>query len=206
MRLYLSSYRLGNRADELRAMASGTTAVVIANALDFTADTARKNASTAREITELADLGFSARELDLREFFGRSGALLKELQDVSLVWVVGGNAFLLRRALMLSGLDDYLLARKGEPSLLYGGYSAGAIVATPTLRGIEIVDSPSMTADGYNPEILWDGLGLVPYSIAPHYKSNHPDSELMDAIVDFFNANEMPFRAIRDGDVIITDA
>jgi hypothetical protein len=29
---------------------------------------------------------------------------------------------------------------------------------------------------------------------------------LMDAIVDFFNANEMPFRAIRDGDVIITDA
>jgi dipeptidase E len=206
MRLYLSSYRLGNRADELRGMASGTTAVVITNALDFTDDIPRKNASTAREIAELTNLGFSARELDLRRFFGKSGLLLEELHNVSLLWLVGGNAFLLRRALMQSGLDEYLWSRKRDPSLLYGGYSAGAIVATPTLRGIERVDSPSATAEGYEPAIVWDGLGLVPYSIAPHYQSSHPDSDLMDAVVDFFTANEMPFRAIRDGEVIITDA
>lgn len=206
MRLYLSSYRLGDRASELRGMASGSAAVVIPNALDFSDDLRRRKASIAREIAELASLGFAARELDLRRFFGNAGGLAEELDEVAVIWVVGGNAFLLRRALRLSGLDAYLGGRRHEHTLLYGGYSAGAIVATPTLRGIELVDSPSIVPEGYEPAVVWDGLGLVPYSIAPHYESNHPDSRGINAVVDYFTTNGMPFRAIRDGEVIITDA
>ena len=206
MRLYLSSYRLGDATDRLRALATGDQAVVVANALDYSNDVARKNAGTAREISELTELGFSAQEVDLRSYFGDPGALSVRLNNVALIWVVGGNAFLLRRALKLSGLDEYLWARKEDTSLLYGGYSAGAVVVTPTLRGIELADPPSSLAAGYEPEVVWEGLGLVPYSLAPHYKSAHPDSVLIDKVVDYFIENGMPFKTLRDGEVIICDA
>ena len=207
MHLYLSSYRFGNEPSRLSTfLRSGNVAVVIANALDYTDDVPRKNAGTAREIEGLRRLGFKADELDLRSFFGKPEALSERLADIGLIWVVGGNSFLLRRALKQSGLDEYLLSRKGDDSLIYGGYSAGAIVVTPTLAGIECVDPPDMLAHGYDPEIVWDGLGLVSYSIAPHYKSDHPDSELIDRAVQHFIDNKILFKALRDGEVIVSTA
>lgn len=205
MQLYLSSYRWGDDASQLGALAAGGVAVVIANALDYTDDVARKDAATTRELGELTALGFSARELDLRSHFGRPAALREQLADVALIWVMGGNAFLLRRAMKYSGLDDYLSERRGD-ALVYGGYSAGAIVVTPTLRGIERVDSPDVLAEGYDPAVVWDGVGLVPYSLAPHYESAHPESERMDAVVDYFVTHQMAFRTLRDGEVIVCAA
>src|SRR5262245_26975087 len=106
MHLYLSSYGFGNEPDRLRSLLpSDSAAVVIANALDYTHDVPRKQARTAREIEVLRRLGFTATELDLRSFFGRPHALHERLADIGLIWVVGGNAFLLRRALKQSGLD-----------------------------------------------------------------------------------------------------
>src|SRR5262245_3330792 len=138
MHLYLSSYRFGNAPSTLRTFVrAGSAAVVIANALDSTDDVPRKKAGTAREIEALRRLGFTAYELDLRSFFGRPHALRERLAAIGLIWVRGGNTFLLRRALKQSGLDEYLLRRKGDDSLIYGGYSAGAIVVSPTLAGIE---------------------------------------------------------------------
>jgi dipeptidase E len=206
MQLYLSSYRFGSCASRLPALAPGGVAVVIANALDYTDDLARKQAGTLREIGELGRLGFAARELDLRSYFGKPEALSEQLVGVALLWVVGGNAFLLRRALKQSGLDALLRARRADDSLVYGGYSAGAVVVTSTLRGIELVDPPSVLAPGYDPEIVWDGVGLVPYSIAPHYASEHVDSEASNGLVEYFIENQMPFKALRDGEVIITHA
>jgi dipeptidase E len=206
MLLYLSSYRLGNSGEALRNMARGTRAIVVTNALDFSSDGARRANGTAREVAELGTLGFSARELDLREYFGQPTLLAKQLNDVALIWAVGGNSFLLRRALRQSGLDNYLLGRRGDDSLVYGGYSAGACVVTPTLRGIHLADEPERLANGYEPDAIWDGLGLVPYCIVPHYKSNHPESALMDGVVDYLQANRLPFKTLRDGDVVITAA
>ncbi len=206
MHLYLSSFRFGDHASELRKLAHGDQAVVIANALDYSDDVARKRAGTQREVEGLGELGFCAREIDLRAYFGRSEALRRDIAGDHLIWVMGGNAFLLRRAFKLSGLDEYLLARTGDDSIVYGGYSAGAIVVTPTLRGIELVDPPSATAAGYDEEVIWDGVGLIPYSLAPHYKSAHSDSKAIDAVVDYFVANKMPFKALRDGEIIISRA
>lgn len=206
MQLYLSSYRLGDSGAALRKMARGDRAVVITNALDFSTDGPRTAAGTAREIAELGALGFSARALDLRDYFGRPTSLTEQLQDVALLWAVGGNTFLLRRALRQSGLDNYLLARRGDDALVYAGYSAGACVVTPTLRGIHLADEPERLAEGYDPEVIWDGLGLVPYCIVPHYKSDHPESALMEGVVQYLQANGLPFKTLRDGDVLITAA
>lgn len=207
MHLYLSSYRLGNERAKLVEVAHATKkAAVIANALDHSKELERKAAGTLREIRELEQLGFEASEVDLREFFGRPELLRQRLANVGLLWVVGGNSFLLRRAFKQSGLDEYLLSLRGDDSLVYAGYSAGAVVVTPTLRGIEFADPPDLIADGYDPEVLWDGLGLVPFSIAPHYRSEHPDSGLSERCVEYFVAHEMPFRPLRDGQVIVTKA
>jgi dipeptidase E len=207
MHLYLSSYRFGDEPRRLRALAGdGQRAAVIANALDYSTDLARKNAGTVREIEGLADLGFDARELDLRCYFDTPSALHDALAGVALIWVVGGNAFLLRRAFEQSGLAGYLQGRREDDSLVYGGYSAGAIVVTPTLRGIDLIDPPDVVADGYDPRVLWDGLALFPHCIAPHYDSEHPESPLIDSLVDYFVASELSFVALRDGEVIVTRA
>lgn len=146
MQLYLSSYRFGNEAHRLAALSpTNRQAVVIANALDFSTDLARKMAGTAREIEGLRGLGFEASELDLRRFFASPARLRERLEGVGLIWVVGGNSFLLRRAFHQSGLDTYLLGRKGDDSLVYAGYSAGVVVVTPTLAGIDLADEPTAT-------------------------------------------------------------
>lgn len=116
MQLYLSSFLLGDDASVLPSLVSRPTAVVIGNALDHAADPIR--ASYLRTtIEELTGLGFSSRELDLRQHFGRPEHLGAALQEAGLIWVNGGNVFLLRRAMHQSGLDRYLIARRGSPTI-----------------------------------------------------------------------------------------
>jgi len=50
---------------------------------------------------------------------------------------------------------------------------------------------------------VWEDLGLVDYSTAPHYKSDHPESTFIDTSVAYFVKNNMPFKTLRDGDVLI---
>ena len=207
MTLYLSPYRFGDSAGQLRHLVGPPRrALVIANALDFSTDLVRKEARVEAEIAQLKDLGFAASQLDLRRFFRDPGSLDKRFQGVGLIWTLGGNSFLLRRAMRQSGLDLLLTAWRDDAGIVYGGYSAGAVVATPTLRGIHLVDPPDALAEGYPPEIIWDGLALVPYSIAPHYDSPNPESKLMEGVIEYFREHRMPFKALRDGEVIITRA
>ena len=105
-----------------------------------------------------------------------------------------------------SGFDEYIVERKGNDSLVYGGFSAGACVAAPTLRGIHLVDVPEASAEGYANGVIWNGLGLIPYSIAPHFKSDDSESARVDAVVQYFVANNMPFVALRNGEVVISVA
>jgi len=205
MHLYLSSFLLGNRANELISLVRTRKAAVVANALDNVEADVRRGYAQG-QVEELTKLGFQAQEVDLRDYFGAPGPLARRLNDVGLVWVTGGNSFLLRRAMRQSGFDEYILERKGNDALVYGGFSAGACVAAPTLRGVHLVDVPEASAEGYANGVIWDGLGLIPYSIAPHFKSDDSESARVDAMVQYFVANKMPFLALRDGEVVISVA
>jgi dipeptidase E len=121
------------------------------------------------------------------------------------VWVTGGNSFVLRRAMRQSGFDEIASVLVRDGVLVYGGYSAGAVVATPTLKGIDLDDDPDELPDEYAAEVIWDGLGLYPKSIAPHYKSDHPESAIIDRVVEYFAANAMPYVTLRDGEAIVVD-
>ena len=209
MRLYLSSFRLGKHADRLIDLARRRTPRVLAtmNALDCLPP-ARRQALYQRLVGDFSQLGAEVRELDLRRYFADPDAITRDLAACDLVWANGGNAFTLLTAMRQSGFVGALRKLLEEDRIVYGGHSAGAIVATPTLEGIELVDSPDPAQAipaGYVPEIHWEGMALVSYSIAPHYRSDHPESAAMEAVVQYFEDRGMPYRALRDGEAILVD-
>lgn len=205
MRLYLSSFRLGNRPQRmLDLLRGGTRAAVIANADDYK-DVDLRATSVEREMNDLRGLGLTPVEVDLRRYFDRPDELRSVLEETDLIWVRGGNPFILRRAMTLSGADEILRELLAEDRVVYAGYSAGGCVLTPTLNGIELVDDPHDVPAGYPEAVVWDGLGLVPYSFLPHYRSDHPESSLIDKSLDYMVDHHMPFIALRDGEALVID-
>jgi dipeptidase E len=159
-----------------------------------------------REFGDLKAIGLVAEELDLRRYFGKAAELRKYIEGFGYLWVTGGNTFVLRRAFSLSGLDSILQKKLHEDDFVYSGYSAGICVLAPTLKGIHIADEPQAMPKGYSSEIIWTGLGLIPYCIAPPYRSNHSESPLIEKVVEYFIEQKIPFVAFRDGEALILDS
>ena len=206
MRLYLASSRTGETFPELLRMAGPDARVaVISNALDAIPPESR--AAYARTVFDpvahFRDCGLQAEELDLRRYFRRAKALAEALVRVDLVWAVGGNAFLLRRAMRQSGFDAIVPGLVWANRLIYGGWSAGACVAGPTLRGLDLMDDPAELAEGYDPEPVWEGLGLIDGAIVPHYGSDHPEAQAAGAAAVWMRDHAVPHRTLRDGDVLV---
>lgn len=205
MKLYLSSYHLGNTPKKLINLTENNkNAAILINALDFSTDLERKKESIKKETTELKNLGFKPEVLDLRKYFLKPFSLQKKLSNYGFIWVMGGNVFILRKAMKLSGFDKWLIKSKNNNNLIYGGYSAGVCVLSPSLKGIELVDNPNLVVPGYPKKIIWRGIGLINWSFAPHYKSNHPESQKINKVIEFYKKNNLPFKALRDGEIIIT--
>lgn len=206
MRLYLASYRTGDGFSELIRMAGpGGRVAVVSNAADFIppADREAYRRQVHDPVADFASHGLEAYDLDLRAYFRRPEALLAELESTRLVWACGGNAFLLRRAMRQSGFDALAPGLVWAGRLAYGGWSAGACVAGPSLSGLELMDDPAVLADGYDPEPVWEGLGLVDAAIVPHYRSDHAEADAADAVAAWMVAHRVPHRTLRDGDVLI---
>jgi dipeptidase E len=130
MRLYLSSFRLGDHPEHLVSLTgdNGRRALVIANALDDQPDTIRR-VSTGTEVRDLGQLGFDPAELDLRGYAGEPERLRTDLAGAALVWLRGGNTFLLRYALRHSGADTVLRDLLADDALTYGGVQRRVLCA-----------------------------------------------------------------------------
>jgi dipeptidase E len=203
MKLYLSSFCLGNDPEQLVKLLSGKKkAAVIANAVDDVPAWDRKR-RVEWECSELRSLGLAAEELDLRDYFGKRAALESQLDQYELLWARGGNAFILRRAMYESGFDQAMKARVADQNLVYGGYSAAICLLAPTLRGLELADDPFVVPVGYKSDVIWEGLGLIDYAIAPHYRSAIPEALAVEKLVQYFQAHNVPFKTLQDGDVLI---
>jgi dipeptidase E len=204
MRLYLSSFRMGNRPEQLRRLAGGSLeAAVIANAMDGDPAPTRQ-AGVEREIAALSALGFRAEELDLRSYFDRPDAIEAALSRYGLVWLRGGNIFMLRYALHRSGADAALRGLLRRDALVYGGYSAGPCVLGPTIRGFEVTDDPSIVPTVYGDEPIWTGMDIIDFVIVPHVGSpEHPVSALLTQLAADYRAAGIPHRGLHDGEVLV---
>jgi dipeptidase E len=195
MRLYLSSMIYGNHPERLVALAGhGSHVAVVMNALDNVPDERAHFLAVSKR--DLEQLGFVANELDLRDYVDAPGRLAQALESTGLIWVNGGNTFLLRHAMVRSGFDEVLRALLDIDQLVYGGFSAGVCAITPSLRGIEYLDEPL--------EPAWDGAAIIDYYVAVHFRTGA--HEPIQQTVQYYRKNNLPYVALRDGEVLIVDA
>ena len=151
-----------------------------------------------------SEFGFDPSLVDLRHYFGREAALRKLLSRYGVVWALGGNSFLLRKAMHLSGFDAVIRELLDTNQIVYSGWSAGACVAGTTLKGINLMDAPEQTAQAYpDCDIIWEGLHLVPYVVVPHCDSDHPEALMANKASRWLVENKVDHVTLRDGEVIV---
>lgn len=194
MRLYLSSFRTGTHHDRLLALAGdGRRTALIPNALDgLPAD--MRDTGLRRDFDDLGAIGLDVTLVDLRK-----PATVAGLAGYDIVWVRGGNVFVLRRVLADTGADTVLLDLLRHDTVVYGGYSAGACVLAPDLHGLELVDDPAAVTDP-----IMTGLGLLDRPFVPHVRSpGHPETAACDAASAAYAAAQRPHWALRDGEALL---
>jgi dipeptidase E len=176
-------------------MSGGRRAALVLYALDGLPDGIRRE-SSQRDLADLSVLGLEACEVDLRapDAAGR-------LAGSDIVWVRGGNTFVLRRVLADTGTDQLLADLIGRDAIVYGGYSAGACVLAPDLAGLEDVDDITAVA-----EPVTTGLGVLDRPFVPHVSSpGHPETTACDALAARYQAAGQAHWTLRDGDVLVID-
>lgn len=169
-------------AEALGKPCDQASALWVANAVDVEPE---HHDWVPRSRAMLADLGFALTDLDLRDYLDNPSApeLARTLASADLLWINGGNTFYLRWLMRASGADQ-LISEAVANGLVYGGGSAGAIVAGPTLNHFQPMDAPELA-----PELVLDGLGLTDQVVVPHIDNS-----------DFASAAEYAQRHLeRDG-------
>lgn len=164
MKLYLASLGIPDRKAYLRLFAKNQPHRVAIIPTAWNVAPATKSAPFLQSIqTTFDELGFATTLLDLADYAAKPAELREALTGISSIWVTGGNTFYLNYWMRESGFDK-LLPELLAQGVIYGGESAGAVVAGKTLHGIEILDDPNEA-----PDTIWPGLSFVDYGIIPHW-------------------------------------
>jgi len=166
MKFYLSSYMIPTPNDLFSLVGKGPAKIkvgFITNAKDYYATRAR-NVKIKKIYDYLIGLGLTVNTIDLRDYNDQN-KLKNDLSKFDILWVGGGNTFCLRYEMKRSGFED-VIKDVLESGVVYGGDSAGAIVAGRSLKDTELVDESEFAE-----EIIWDGIGLVDHFILPHVNS-----------------------------------
>lgn len=99
---------------------------------------------------------------------------VKKLLSSNILVITGGNTFTLLRNLKRSGLDKAILNFSKKDNFVISGFSAGALVLTPT---INICNLPNYDENLVGLQDL-TGLNLVKFEIFPHYSTTQ--KEILD--------------------------
>ena len=204
MKLFLSSQGIGARPEALAEfVGSGGRCAVVLNAADERTRGRRKLLD--RNFGALQAVGFECEDLDLREYFRDFQGLQTRLEGSRLVWVAGGNTFVLAMAMAASRFDEAISPLLRTDSIVYGGYSAGACVVGPDLDGCHLMDDASILPRRYPAGIPATALGWVPFRIIPHWRSEHEESSSAELAFSSLRQSGVQFQALRDGEVVLVD-
>lgn len=175
MRLFLTSSNLGKFPETLIEMVGDNKkALLISNARDHRPVEERK-VVVEHDAKRLVDCGFDVTELDLREYRNNIVALKEYIKSFNpgLIFAIGGNVYSLATTMHFSGMDEILREDLSEDKYVYGGYSAGAMVASHDLLiyldsfGEQPDDDLEQTKEIYG-KVTTDGLGLIEEYVIPH--------------------------------------
>ncbi len=168
---------------------------VVANA---TRSVSKQEKKVRRVKERMASIGFDSARIDRIDI--RDGDP-RRLEDYDLVYVLGGNPFVLLADIRASGADRVLsrMTRAGKPVM---GYSAGALLLGPDLLLMQAVDSLL----GFNEEGLKDlsCLHLYDFRIFPHYSEFSADIEGLAAVIEAFeDTSRVPVIRLNDNQAFI---
>jgi len=202
MDFYLSSRGFGKKEREFKKLfpKNNKKTLFIQNAMDDPKYAKRAEKMRKHYLEDLEGLGLNPEWLDLKKYFGKRRALEKKVKRAGVIWVSGGNTFILRQAMKLSGFDKILQKLSKKENLLYGGASAGIVVLAPSLCGVEIADNPK--PNPYHTKLIWEGLGLINYMPIPHYKSRKWKQKI-ERIIKYCLKHRIIFRVLKNGEVIV---
>jgi dipeptidase E len=113
------------------------------------------------------------------------------LRDAALVYIPGGNTWLLNHRLHISKLIDYL-RKKVNTGLPVVAFSAGTILCGPnilTSRDLNMVESP-----------YFHGLNATPFNFSVHYPEDEVGRAVMDDwLSEYHIFHENPVILLADG-------
>lgn len=207
MKFYLSSYKFGDESDKLKTLLKqGARIGHLNNSRDWIGvNEKNKNEALKEEMEFLENLGFECEHLDLKDYFGLEENLKEKLKNLDGIWVCGGNTFVLRQAMKLSGFDNIFKQLLKKEDFFWGGYSAGICILSDSLKYIEQVDDANNFPYKEITSTIYEGLGLFNFALLPHYRSEHPESEMIEKEVERCIKNKWLFKALKDGEVIIIE-
>ena len=207
MKFYLSSFKLGTHSKELvRMMEPAKKIGYVPNACDYTnINVERRYQVNVSDMADLMSLGLDVQLLDLKDYFGQTDKLRKKIGELGALFFRGGNTFILRQAMRASGFDVIFEELLKRDDFVYSGYSAGICVLGTDLQVLQFVDDPADKPYEIIKDTIWEGLRYLDYMILPHYKSDHPESAAVDKVVDICQMNDIPFKTLRDGEVIVIE-
>lgn len=198
MRLYLSSDDFGDNPQKLvELVGKGGRVALCVNAADYHTLVERQERYDY-EAQLLGELGYEAKELDLREY-ASPRTISQFLADKKLVWMRGGNSFILNDLIHKSGFAIAIKELLSEDKIVYGGFSAGAMVAGSTLRGANHMDQVKLAE-----RVIWDGMGLVNHAIIPHWQAKEW-TQAGNRVKAELEKLKIAYRVLRDGEVIIVN-
>lgn len=197
MKLFLSSYRIpvpSELAQLLQKPLQQTKVALIPNAKDYYAERPR-DLKVNDLVAYMEQLGLAATVVDLRTY-DKAEALKRQLADYDLIWAMGGNTYMLRYEMRRSGFED-VIRDLLEMGVVYGGDSAGALVAGLSIAGVEAADEPEFAE-----KLITEGLGLVPCVILPHVDN----PEFTDVLPTFRNLHkDKDIIELKDSQAVIFD-
>jgi len=201
MKLFLSSLAISaSQADSFTKLVGkepkNIKLALIENAADVYDDDSTDWVDENREAIKAC--GYQVEMVDLRDYKDSRTGLRTKLASMDVIWLGGGNTFYLRWILRDSGADT-IIKELVESGTVYGGGSAGAIVAGPTLKYFEDADNPSDS-----PEVILEGLNLTNKAVVPHI-GNAKYGEAMKHIEVSLQKDGYTTIAITDSEAVVFD-
>lgn len=167
--LYSFAFTLSDEQTEALANLTGKKPEDISMALiDNAADVVSDSAGWVKDTHAIFEAkGFKIEVINLKDWHDNTAGLREKLASKDVIWVNAGNTYYLRWIMKQSGADVIIadLVKQGK---VYAGWSAGAIVAGPTLQHIEHMEDVSAA-----PEAITAGLSLTNVVVVPHI--DNPD-------------------------------
>lgn len=158
---------------------------------------ARPDMMSEEAYTEKAKESFKAMGLELEGIIDYNDPV-KAIVRADLIYVGGGNTFLLTSKLYENQLIMPIVKQVAIYGIPYLGSSAGSNVAGPDMRTTN--DMPIIQPESFNT------LGLVPFNINPHYLDPLPikhAGETREArLKEFIALNKKPVVGLREGTML----